>query len=97
MSPSTHTTTQSFPTRAVHDRSAGRLTVVVDALPAAIDDITVTASSRRICLRIEHEDTTFDRAVSPPDRLDAFTDEREAVYNNGVLTVSVGTARRPQR
>ncbi|WP_440770854.1 Hsp20/alpha crystallin family protein [Natronorubrum sp. DTA28] len=96
MSSAAHTTTQ-FPTRAVHDRSAGRLTVVVDALPASIDDITVTASSRRIYLRIEHEDTTFERAVSPPVRLEEFTDDREAVYNNGVLTVTVGTERRLRR
>ncbi|SDK78508.1 Hsp20/alpha crystallin family protein [Natronorubrum texcoconense] len=93
MPSATHTTTQ-FPTRAVHDRSTGRLTVVVDALPAPVDDITVTASSTRVYLRIEQEDTTFERVVSPPVRLEEFTDDREAVYNNGVLTVTVGTERR---
>ena len=75
----------------------GRLTVVVDALPAPVDDITVTASSRRVYLRIEREDTTFERTVSPPIRRHRITDEREAVYNNGVLTVTVGTARRSGR
>lgn len=97
MSPSTHTTTQSFPTQAVYDRSTGRLTVVVDALPAAVDDITVTAGSKRIHLRIEHEETAFERFVSPPVRRHGFTDDREAVYNNGILTVTVGTERRFRR
>lgn len=97
MSPFTPTATQSVPTQAVYDRGAGRVTVAVDVAPAAIDDITVTASSSRLYLRIDRGDTVFERSVTPPVPRHAFTDEREAVYNNGVLTVSVGTTRRSRR
>ena len=94
MSPSTPTATRSFPSRAVYDHDSDRLTIVVDALPAAVEDITVTASSKRVHLRIDCGERTFERSVTPPAPARVFTDDREAVYNNGVLTVSVGTSRR---
>lgn len=94
MSPSTPTATRSFPSRAVYDRDSGRLTIVVDAMPVAAEDITVTAGSKRIHLRIDCGERVFERAVTPPAPARVFTDDREAVYNNGVLTVTVGTSRR---
>lgn len=82
-----------FPTRLAYDRSSGELTIVVDALPATIDDVAVAACSNRVRIRIERDGTVYDRTVSPPIRGRVFTTDREAAYNNGVLSVTVGTAR----
>ncbi|MXV64570.1 hypothetical protein GS429_21335 [Natronorubrum sp. JWXQ-INN-674] len=97
MSSSSHTTSRSFPMRAVYDCAADQLTVVVDATPATVDDITVTVSSKQIQLRIDHGETAFEQTITPPVTPYVFTDDRNAVYNNGVLTISVGTTRRSER
>lgn len=76
----------------MYDRSSGELTIVVDALPAGIDDVAVAAGPSRVRIRIERDGSVYDRTVSPPARGRAFTDDRTAIYNNGVLTVTVGTA-----
>lgn len=89
----TATDTAPFPTRVAYDHSSGAVTIVVDALPATIDDLTVAVGSSRVRFRIERGGTVYDRTVSPPVQGRTFTDDREAVYNNGVLTISVGTAR----
>ena len=92
MSP-TATETSPFPTRVAYDRSSGEVTVVVDAHPATVDDVAVAACSSRIQIRIERDGTVYDRSISPPVYGRRFTDDRNAVHNNGVLTVTVGTAR----
>ncbi|WP_121741696.1 hypothetical protein [Natronorubrum halophilum] len=97
MSPSTNTVTRAFPTRAIYDHAADRLTVAADLFPDDVDDITVTVSPREIRLLVDRDETTLERSVAPPAPRRVFTDDREAVYNNGILTVSVGTARRPRR
>ena len=86
-----------FPTRVAYDRASGALMVVVDAHPATIDDVAVAACSSRLRIRIEHDGSVYDRTVSPPVQGRTFTDDREAVYNNGVLSVTVGTARASSR
>ena len=69
MSPTaTDTEASSFPTRVAYDRSSGAVTVVVDALPATIDDVAVAACSSRVRIRIERDGTVYDRSVAPPVR-----------------------------
>ncbi|WP_049922215.1 hypothetical protein [Halopiger djelfimassiliensis] len=97
MSSTTPPETRSLPTRVEVDRVAGRLTVVVDAAPADAADITVSIGSNRLRIRIDRDGTVFDRTVTAPPRWRGFTDEREAVCHNGVLTVTVGMQRRSYR
>ncbi|MCU4741081.1 hypothetical protein OB960_06670 [Halobacteria archaeon AArc-xg1-1] len=97
MAPSTVTDRQRLPTRLVHDSSANRLAVVVDVLPATVDDLTVTVGSTQLRVTCELPDEYYERTIVPPRR-HRFTDERKAIYNNGVLSVSIGTVRwRDQR
>ncbi|GAB3670693.1 hypothetical protein [Halopiger thermotolerans] len=92
MSP-TPTTATPFPTRRTYDRSTGELTIAVDAFPAPIDDVTVAVGSSRLRIRIEHDGRVYDRTEVPPGNDRAFATDGEAIYNNGILTVSVGTTR----
>lgn len=80
-----------FPTRRVYDHSREELTIIVDAFPATVEDVTVAVGSRRIRIRVEHDGTVYDRTISPPRYGHAFADDGEAVYNNGVLSITVGT------
>jgi len=82
-----------FPVRLVHDRSDGRLEAVVDVHPADVDDLTVEASPNQLRLTVEREDDRAERTLSPPDR-HAFGDDRRAVYNNGILSVTLETVPR---
>lgn len=84
----------SVPERAEYHSSARRLEVVVDVFPADPADLTVAAGPRRLRIVAEHAGETYERVLSPPDRERRFTEDRRAVYNNGVLTVSVGMAPR---
>ncbi|MDQ2051009.1 Hsp20/alpha crystallin family protein [Natronolimnohabitans sp. A-GB9] len=81
-----------FPLRLTHDRSAGRLEAVVDVFPADVDDLTVEASAKRLRLVIDRDGERTERTVPAPGRF-VFGDDREAVYNNGVLSVSLETSR----
>lgn len=87
------TTAPTFPTRRTYDRSTGELRIVVDALPASIDDVTVAVGSSRLRIRIEHDGRVYDRTETPPRSGRAFTTDGTAVYNNGILTVTVPTTR----
>ncbi|RKD95794.1 Hsp20/alpha crystallin family protein [Halopiger aswanensis] len=87
------TTTSAFPTQRTYDRSTGELTIAVDALPASIDDVTVAVGSSRLRIRIEHHGRVYDRTETPPRADRAFASDGTAVYNNGVLTVTVATTR----
>ncbi|AEH38185.1 hypothetical protein [Halopiger xanaduensis] len=88
------TTAPTFPTQRTYDRSTGELTIAVDAFPASIDDATVAVGSSRLRIRIEHDGRVYDRTETPPRSDRAFTTDGKAVYNNGVLTVTVATTRR---
>ena len=83
------TATFPFPVRILSDDDA--LEVIVDVSPADIDDLTVEAGSTRVRIAIEHGGERYVRVLSPlvsirsPGRFGA----RSAVYNNGVLTVSL--------
>ncbi|RQG92925.1 hypothetical protein EA462_01505 [Natrarchaeobius halalkaliphilus] len=95
MSPAPSASTDSFPTQARYDSEDDELIFTVDAFPADIDDVAVAVGSRRLRIRIgpgsETGGVRYERIVTSPPRR-TFTDEREAVYNNGVLTVTVGAA-----
>ncbi|WP_339102207.1 Hsp20/alpha crystallin family protein [Haloterrigena salinisoli] len=94
------TTPFPFPVRILHDHTADRLAVVADVSPAEIDDLTVEAGATRVRIAIDRDDERCARILSPlasiPSRW-AFGDDRSAVYNNGVLTVSLETTRRRTR
>jgi len=93
-----------FPTQVVYDGAADRLRAAVDVAPAAMDDVTVAVGSRRLRIAVdrgesaaggldgdESDDRVVERTVTPlPPGLE-FGDDRRAVYNNGVLTVSLET------
>ncbi|WP_276254803.1 hypothetical protein [Halomontanus rarus] len=96
MAPSTVTDRQRLPTQLVHDSSLNRLAVVVDVLPATVDDLSVTVGSTQLRVTCELPDGCFERTIVPP-RGYWFTDERNAMYNNGVLSVSLGTVHRRNR
>ncbi|WP_247002724.1 hypothetical protein [Halosolutus gelatinilyticus] len=93
MSPVTSATDRSVPTRVVFDRIAERLQVVVDAAPADVDDVAVAVGSTRVRVTIAGE-LPIEVTGTPPTPRHRFTDDRAAYYNNGVLTVSIGTTRR---
>lgn len=82
-----------YPVRLDHDRSSGRFEAVVDVFPAAVDDLTVEANSRRLHLTIERDGERVERSLRAPEGY-RFGDDRDAVYNNGVLTVSLEASRR---
>ncbi|WP_265108956.1 Hsp20/alpha crystallin family protein [Halosolutus halophilus] len=94
MPPATSAETYSLSARCLYDRSTQRLTVVVDAAPADVDDVTVEAGTTRVRIAVAREARDAVWTVTPPTRRHGFTDEREAHYHNGVLTVSIGTDRR---
>ncbi|MFC4542709.1 Hsp20/alpha crystallin family protein [Halosolutus amylolyticus] len=94
MSPATSADTHPHPARGLYDRSARQLTIVVDAAPADVDDVTVEASPTRVRITVSRAERDEVWTVAPPTRGHDFTGEREARYNNGVLTVSIGTEPR---
>ncbi|MEY7848904.1 Hsp20/alpha crystallin family protein [Natrarchaeobius sp. A-rgal3] len=85
--------TDPFRTRVVYDRSAERLRIAVDAF-ADDADVSVAADSSRVRIRLERAGGVYDRTIPSPSHR-RFTDDREAVFNNGVLTVTLETAPRP--
>lgn len=92
------TATFPFPVRALYDREDGRLRIVVDASPAAVDDLTVEAGATRVRIAIDRGGERYVRVLSPLPSLPAdrrlrrrFGEDHRAVYNNGVLTVTLET------
>ncbi|RQG94480.1 hypothetical protein [Natrarchaeobius chitinivorans] len=95
MFPSTFAETDPFRTRVVYDPSVGRLQIVVDAFSEDAD-VDAAADSNRVHIRIDRDGEVYDRTIASP-RGRRFTDDREAVFNNGILTVSLETVRRSSR
>lgn len=85
---------QDVLTRVVHERENGRIEIDVDVSPADADDCTVAVGPRHVLVACERLDEQYERVVTPPSRRHVFDGERRAIYNNGVLTVSVETTRR---
>lgn len=85
-----------FPTQVVYEGAADQLRVAVDVAPAEIDDVSVEAGSRRLRLIVDRRDGAgvAERTVTPLPWGIVFGDDREAVYNNGVLSVSLETVPR---
>ena len=83
-----------FPVRVHHDRTAERLRVAVDVFPAAIDDVTVEVGSRKLRVTVDRTGKSYERQLSPPSDRYVFGDDRRAIYNNGVLSVTLETDRR---
>jgi len=80
-----------FPTQIVYDGPANRLRVPVDVDPAPADDVTVRVGSRRLRIAVDRDDGVVDRTFTPLPPALVFRDDHEAIYNNGVLTVSLET------
>lgn len=80
------------PTQYYYDSATDRVDVVVDVSPAGREDLTVLVGEQRLELRIDGRDGTDERAFRTPADDWCFGDDHEAVYNNGVLTVSVETS-----
>lgn len=76
-----------FPVQVVYDASVDRLCVAVDVDPASIDDVTVEAGPRRLRIAVDRDAGIAERTLTPLPRDRVFGDDREAIYNNGVLTV----------
>jgi HSP20 family molecular chaperone IbpA len=95
-----------FPMQIVYEGTNDRVRAAVDIAPAARDDVTVEVGSRRLRIAVDRgervtdgrpgdgpdgSDDRVERTVTPlPPGLE-FGDDRRAVYNNGVLTVSLET------
>ncbi|SEW15020.1 hypothetical protein SAMN05216285_2681 [Natrinema salifodinae] len=94
--PPSETAPFPFPTQVVYDGPADRLRVAVDLAPAPLDDVTVEADSRRLRIAVERGGAVTERTLTPLPPGLAFGDERQAIYNNGVLSVSLGTRPRPR-
>lgn len=92
MAPSVDAT--PFPVRLLNDRRDDRLRIVVDAHPAGIDDLSVAAGPARVHIEIDHDDGRHERTVSPLPNHRVFGDAHSAVYNNGVLEITLETASR---
>lgn len=84
---------RSLPIQRTYEESTGRFTVVVDVFPATIDDLAVRVSSRRARLELDHPWGTFERSFRPPEGRAIADGDRRAVFNNGVLRISVPTDR----
>lgn len=92
-SDSAEATTFPFPVRIHHDRAAERLRVAVDAFPEAIDDVTVEVGPRKLRITIDRAGESYERTISPPSVRYGFGCDRRALYNNGVLSVTLETDR----
>ncbi|PGF16431.1 hypothetical protein CP556_10075 [Natrinema sp. CBA1119] len=94
------TTSFPYPTQVVYDGRVDEVRAAVDVAPAALEDVTVEVGSRRLRIRVASDgadhDTNDDaeRIVTPLPRELVFGDDREAVYNNGVLSVTLETVER---
>ncbi|WP_254762043.1 Hsp20/alpha crystallin family protein [Natrinema marinum] len=88
------TTSFPYPTQVVYDGPADRLRITVDVAPATVDDLTVEAGPRRLRITVARGDDVAERTVTPLPRGLAFGADREGVYNNGVLTLSLETVPR---
>ncbi len=76
--------------------TADRFRAVVDVAPAGIDDVTIEADSRRLRLTVDRGDHVLERTVTPLTSDLAFGEDREASYNNGILTISLVTRPRTE-
>ncbi|WP_254861863.1 hypothetical protein [Halovivax gelatinilyticus] len=80
------------PTQYYYDSATDRVDVVVDVSPAGRDDLTVLVGGETLEVTIDGHDGTDTRSFRTPSADWTFGDDHEAVYNNGVLTVSVETS-----
>jgi HSP20 family molecular chaperone IbpA len=83
-----------YPTQVVYDGRADELRVAVDIAPATREDVTVEAGARRLRVAVARDDDRAERTVRPLPADHVFGDDREAVYNHGVLSVTLETVER---
>ena len=79
------------PARCFGDSRTDRVTVVIDVSPADPDDLRLFVGEDRLVLRVDAPGWTESLAFRPKS-VDTFGDDHDAVYNNGVLTVTMETA-----
>ncbi|WP_226004303.1 Hsp20/alpha crystallin family protein [Natrinema salinisoli] len=85
-----------FPLQIEYDGPADRLRVAVDVDPAPLEDVRVEVGSRRLRIAVDRDDGTAERTLTPLPTGLVVGDDCEAVYNNGVLSVSLETVPRGQ-
>lgn len=98
------------PTRCLHDRAAGRVSIVVDVLPASVDDVGVHVGTDRAVITVDRPARWSDGArehsgdsptvwerVDPPAGFGYDVERATAVYHNGVLEVTLDLVRGPTR
>ncbi|WP_254766408.1 Hsp20/alpha crystallin family protein [Salinilacihabitans rarus] len=80
----------ALPVRRTYDPDAGRLVIHLDVMPATADDLSLRVGPSRIHVRLDRPDGgRYERSFEPPtDRV--FTDDRRAVYHNGVVEITLG-------
>ncbi|QLK27572.1 Hsp20/alpha crystallin family protein [Natrinema zhouii] len=83
------TTSFPYPTQIVYDGRADELRVAVDVAPTAREDVMVEAGARRLRIAITREADLAERTVTPLPPGHVFGDDREAIYNHGVLSVTL--------
>ena len=80
------------PMRCYADSCDERVTVVIDVSPADPDDLRLFVGEDRLVLRVDAPGWTEERAIRP-ESVATLGDDHEAVYNNGVLTVTMETPK----
>ncbi|WP_247731064.1 Hsp20/alpha crystallin family protein [Halovivax limisalsi] len=80
------------PTQYYYDSATDRVDVVLDVSPAHREDLTVLVGEERLEVHIDADEGVDERAFRTPTADWTFGEDHEAVYNNGVLTVSVETS-----
>ncbi len=85
------------PVRHLYDPNRTQLTIVADLLPTPLEEISVHAGPNRVHLEWPVETGTAERSFSPPTEAHRFAGERQAVYHNGVLTITVEVRARASR
>lgn len=83
---------RDHPTQYYYDSATDRVDVVLDVSPASREDLTVLVGEERLEVQIDGHDGIDERAFRTPTTAWTFGDDHEAIYNNGVLTVSIETA-----
>lgn len=84
---------QSPPTQLLYDSATESFSIVLDVSPAAVEDVRVAVGSDTVEIGFDHPNGRYEQSFSPPTNRHVFDGDHEALYNNGILTVTVETVR----